>query len=161
MGTWHMEISIQKNEELKLIGKIIIELTHVKTGKKTIIKSDNLLTTAGKALILDRLTGGVNTCEITYGAVGTNSTAPAVGNTTLGTELARKVLAGRSYSGVVMTFVTFFSTAEANGAIEEFGLFGDGASGSADSGTLFNHAAISATKTSSYTMTISCAITLT
>lgn len=60
----------------------------------------------------------------------------------------------------VVTVKGFFGAADANGALEEMGLFGEAASATPDSGTLFNHAAISETKSSSETLTISITITI-
>ena len=48
----------------------------------------------------------------------------------------------------------FFNTSEANAALKEIGLFGDDATVTADTGTLFARAAIDKTKTSSETLTI-------
>ncbi len=120
----------------------------------------NLITTACKTMIAARLAGGVADTDITYGAVGTNATAPAVGDTTLGTELARVALAGISSSGNVISATTFFGASEANGTLLEFSLFGNGASATPDSGTMINHTTIAEVKTTSETLTIESSITI-
>ena len=121
----------------------------------------NLITTACKTMIAARLVGGSDDTDITYGAVGTGAGTPAIGDTTLFTELARKLLAGISSSGTVISATTFFGASDGNGTLTNFGLFGNGATGSADSGTLVNIVTITETKTSSETMTIESKITIT
>ncbi len=120
----------------------------------------NLIVNVCKNMIADRLAGGSDDTDITYGAVGTDNTTPAVGNTTLGTEHTRNLLASISASGAIVTASTFFGASEANTTIAEFGLFGNGATGSADSGTLINRVLIIETKTSSETLTIESTLTI-
>lgn len=149
------------NIELLIItGKLQTTLTHIETGEQLIQKFGNMVVTAGKSMIAQRLAGDGNDCNITYGAVGTNATAPDVANTTLGTELDRNAVTSIADAANQVLVVTYFGPTEANGTLEEFGLFGEAASAAADSGTMFNHAAISVPKTSSYTLTIDSAITI-
>ena len=133
------------------------------TGEIKIKETRNIIVTAGKVAIARRL-GGIallaNEGQITYGAVGTDNTAPTVGDTTLGTELARKAVSSSSYSSNVITINTFFTTAEANGAIEEIGMFGEAAAAAADSGTMFNHALESITKDVTKTLLLEVQITV-
>jgi len=101
----------------------------------------NLITTAGKQLIGDMLIDetGYDT-GLTYQAEGTDDTAPAVGDTTLGAEAARKAVTSKSRSGNEITYSTFFTAAEANDNIKEAGIFGHStASATPDSGILFAH----------------------
>ena len=141
-------------ESAVITGRIKVTLEDVVTGEVEIHESTNLIVTAGKNMIAARLAGEANNCNITYGAVGTDNTAPVVGNTTLGTELARKVLASISRSGNVISCTTFFSTSEAVGSIEEIGMFGEAGSVTPDSGTMLNHLLLSFTKSGSQTMSI-------
>lgn len=122
----------------------------------------NLITTVGKNSIADGLRGTIDNNKgiITYCAVGTDSTAPVPGNTILGAELFRKLISVRSVSGNIATFQTYFTTEEANGSLREAGLFGDAASGTIESGTLFAHVAINRTKTSNDTLTLNWSITI-
>jgi hypothetical protein len=53
----------------------------------------------------------------------------------------------------------YMTTTEGNIAITEYGVFGEEASASADSGTLFERVIISKTKTSAKTLTIESRIT--
>lgn len=151
-------MNILNTENIAPVGSIVIELRDAVTGKlksRDLIK--NMFVTAGKESVADALRGTTanNKGIITYCAVGTGTTAPALGDTDLQTELFRKLVSVRSVANNIATFQTYFTTSEANGTLREAGLFGDDASGTADSGTLFCRAAINRTKTSSDTLSIS------
>lgn len=143
-------------------GKVLLQLQDQRTG---IIRSglfDNMFVTAGKNSLADSLRGTTanNKGIITYCALGTSAVAPALGDTGLGAEIQRKLVSVRSVSGKVATFATFFTTSEGNGTLREAGLFGDDASGTPGSGTLFCHVAISRTKTSNDTLSLTWSVTI-
>jgi len=145
------------NEIIVPKGKVVLVFRDGITNEiKDIIKVDNLVTEVGKASMAAHLRGltANNQGIITYCAVGTDDTAPDSNNTTLGTELFRKLVSVRENTLKTATFQTFFTTEEANGTLKEAGLFGDSANEVADSGTLFNHTAIDRVKSSSDTLTI-------
>ena len=153
------------NEGFKITGIVRCILEDVRTGKKEIKVYKNLITTAGKVAISRRLAGVAllaNEGQITYGATGTDNTTVVVADTTLGTELERKVLASYSYDAGTRTCTirVFFTTAESIGALKEFGLFGEAATGAADSGTLFEHANIDITKDNTKTLIVEVVITV-
>lgn len=153
---------VKKEEHFSIKGINTFIFQDVLTGY--IIREnvyENLITTACLTMIAARLAGGSDDTDITYGAVGTDDTAPAISDTTLGTENTRKALASISSSGGVITAVTFFGASDANAVLKEFGLFGNGATAAADSGTLVNHVAIDEEKTSSETLTVESVLTLT
>lgn len=150
-------------ERVTLRGRVTLTLRDVRTGKEDVQVLDNLIVTAGKSAIAARLAGDTavaNRGEITYGAVGTGTTAPTLADTTLETELVRKLLALRSFSANVATLRMFLTTAEGNGTLKEFGLFGEDASITADSGTMFNRLLIDRVKTSANTLTIEVQLTV-
>ncbi len=101
--------------------------------------AENLITTAGLYLAGDLLidTGAVG---LTYFAIGTSDTAPNAADTTLTTEVKRMAISSRSRAAAVVTLSTFMVAANCTYAIEEVGIFGDAASATPDSGTLFSHA---------------------
>lgn len=143
-----------------ITGRLRFVFRNIETGAVRESEYRNLIVTLCKEMIAARLAGGGGDCDITYVAVGTDATTPAIGDTALGTELDRNALASISAAGSVITATGFFGAAEANGTLTEMGLFGEAASATPDSGTLINHAAISETKTSSETMTIECTLTI-
>jgi len=153
-------MNVHNSESFSIQGKHRFILQNIFTEEKEIFEYENLVTTTGKTMIAKRLGGEGNDCNITYAAVGTNAAVPALADVKLGTELLRKTLTSNSYSGAIAYITSYFGASEANGALKEFGLFGEAASATPDSGTLFNHAAINVTKTSSYTMTIESTITI-
>lgn len=133
------------------------------TGKvKDVTFIKNTFVTSGKNAIADALRGTTSNSKgiITYCAVGTSAVAPTLADTHLGVEIFRKLISVRSVSGKVATFQTFFTTAEANGTLREAGLFGDDATSTPDSGTLFSKLAINRVKSSSDTLTMSWDITI-
>lgn len=146
-----------------LKGEVLVEIFDAKTGRlKESAHYKNLVVTAAKNAIADALRGNVanNQGQITYCAVGTSTTSPALADTQLNAEIARKLISVRSASGNVATFKTFFNQSEANGVLKEAGLFGGLASDTLNTGTLFCHVNINRTKTSSDTLTLTWAVTV-
>lgn len=124
-------------------------------------KITNLITTVGRATFAQRLANDTTyTGIINYGALGTDNTAVTNADTTLGTEVFRKVVASTSDTDNIAYIDFFYSKADTNGTYEEFGTFIDGAAG-AGTGQMFTHALTGGwTKTSSESMTVSCTYTI-
>jgi hypothetical protein len=138
-------------------GQCAVELHDAKTNRlisRQIIK--NLFVMSGRSSVASLLAGrtmnGVG--QITYCAVGTGSNAPALNDTRLQTELFRKEVSLRSASSGIAVFRTFFNSNQANDVLLEAGLFGDAATGSSGSGTLYARLPLSFTKTSDLTLTL-------
>lgn len=149
-------------DTIKVRGDVEITIRDAKTGR---IKSHdvirNMVVTTGKQSIAAGLQGNSNKGYITYCSVGTSAVAPALSDTQLTAEIARKLVSVREVNGNSASFQTYFGTSEANGTLREAGLFGDStASGTANSGTLFCRLAINRTKTSSDTLTIAWVVTV-
>ena len=158
-----MKLNIPESFNIK--GKVKCILEDVNTGEKEIKEYDNLIVNVGKVAIARRLAGiglKANEGQATYGATGTDATAPDVTDTILGTELARKLVASSSYNAGMRQceIRTYFNKTESIGALKEFGLFGEDAAGGGGSGTLFNHAAINITKDNTKALTIVVTITI-
>ena len=154
------------NESFKIKGHYKLELHDAKTDElKEVHEVDNLVPTVMFNAVAQQI-AGANTYELegTYCAVGSGTTSPAVGDTTLETEAARKAIGTRSASGAVATLLAFFNSGEANGTHREVGVFGDGAASeatsSADTGILFSRAAINVTKTVTDTLTVTYTFTM-
>lgn len=113
----------------------------------------NIVTNKGLQLIGDLLIDDA-TEGITYFALGSNTTDPTVNDIKLGTETFRKQIAFRSRENQTITLSSYLTTSEANAIHKELGHFGNGATGVADSGDLFNHTEINETKTVAVTWTI-------
>lgn len=121
------------NDQISLKGA----LTITKNGE-VIREIDNLVVTAGKELLASRLAGNSGSV-ISYMAVGTGTTAAAVGNTTLATEVDRNALSvsGGTVSGAGVTYATTWLAGDATGALTEAGLFTAASGGTMLARTVF------------------------
>lgn len=146
-------------DELPVAGELTVILNR-NTPREEVQHYKNLFVKTGANSIADALRGSLNRGVVTYCAVGTGTVAPVKTDTQLQTELFRKTITVRSVALNVATFEIFYTTSEANGALREAGLFGDDASATVNSGTLFCRTAINRTKTSSDTLYISWAVTI-
>ena len=109
----------------------------------------NLLTTVGLNMMRDVLYGDASDAEIKYMGVGSDDTAPVIGNTTLGTETFRKQIttSTKPANGQVKHSV-YIAPDEAVGTIEELGWFaGPAATASADTGIMISRRLYSRVKT--------------
>lgn len=147
----------------KFINDLIIKTSRGKIKKSYDL--ENLIPTVGLTAFAAQMSGD-NTTDIgdnLYIAVGSNATAPAAGNTQLGTETARKAAGSTSFSGAVASIAVFFAATEATGTHREFGLFGNGnaatASGTTNSGILFSHVAANVSISATETLTITFQLT--
>lgn len=140
-----------------ITGELKLTFENVNTGEKEILEYKNLVVGAGKHSIIQRLVGTdqpENIGEISHCAVGTGANTPAASDTQLVTEIFRKQVSTRSGTGATATYITFFTVDEANDSLTEIGLFGDDATLTANSGTLFCVRSISRTKTNTETLSI-------
>lgn len=152
---------MKKEQEIK--ANVTIEIRDAKTGQlKTRDEYHNMVVTAAKTAIATRLAGGStnDVGTISYIAVGTGTTSPALSDVALQTELARKELALRSSTSNVATFTGFFGVSEGNGVLREAALFGDAATSTAGTGTMYCRVAINRTKSSSDTLSLTWTFTL-
>jgi hypothetical protein len=138
-------------DPVKLTGKLQIYLNDVKVQEV-----DNLVVTTGLGFVASRLVGTASNI-MSHMAIGTGSTAAAVGNTTLGTEAARVALTSGTASGAVATYVATFPAATGTGAITEAGLFNASSAGTLLCRTVFSviNKGASDSLTISWTVTVS------
>lgn len=136
-----------RNDRLIIRCNVTCIATDPRTGRVLErIKSHNLITTAGKVLLARFLAeeSGRDT-GVTYLGIGTGTTAPAITDTTLTTETARKAVATPVYRVTNrLEFRGYFPAADCNVFVKEVGLFGHStATATLDTGDLFNHALLS------------------
>lgn len=151
-----------KKENICLKGVWKFTIRDAKTGKiKRVYNYENLIPTVGRTLLADQLTNSSpdNDPRVNYVALGTDGTAPANGDTTLGAEDYRNAVASATNSNNIAYISGFFSATECNGTYAEAGLFADGGAG-ADTGILVSHVAISVTKSATETLTIDWTLTI-
>ena len=151
-----------QKENAQLIGKLVCTIRDKKTGRiKRKYQYKNLIPTVGRKMIADNLTNSSpdNVMRVTHVALGSNATAPANGDTTLGTETYRNAVASQTNADNVAFHTGFFDATEVTGTFNEAGLFSNG-TGSVDTGILFSHVAISITKSNTETLTIDWTISI-
>jgi len=110
------------NETLKASGSLRIVLT----GPDGQVKDDrllkNLVVTVGKNFVASRMVGTA-AAVMDHMAIGSDSTAPAAGDSALGAELGRVSLASGTATTNVVTYTATFGTGIGTGAITEAGIF--------------------------------------
>lgn len=112
------------NETLKATGKVFVTVTGANGEVKQQFEVPNLVVTTGKNHIAAKIAATTNSpAAMTHMAIGTSSTAPAAGNTTLGTETGRVSLSGSVVSTNTITYTASFPAGTGSGAITEAGIF--------------------------------------
>lgn len=143
------------NETLKATGKLDIVVKDQNGQVKQELHVPNLVVTVGKEFIASRMCGA-SAGVMSYMAVGTNSTAPAGGDTTLGTELTRVALTSATPSTNVVTYVGDYPPGTGTGALTEAGIFNASSAGTMLCRTVFSVI----NKGSADTMTITWTVTI-
>ena len=95
-------------------------------GDKLVREGENLIPDAGYDFICNVIGLAAQPAEMAYIAVGTNSTAPAAGNTALGAEVASSRTAAtyaHTAGTKTMTLTTTFGAGVGTGALTEVGIF--------------------------------------
>ena len=109
------------NDKLALTGALTIALNDI-----IVQKTENLVVTAGKNWVADRM-NNANTV-MTHMAIGTGTTAAAAGNTALVTSLDINTLTSTTVTNNVVAYVGTWAAGDGTGAVTEAGIF-DAASG--------------------------------
>lgn len=148
-------------EQLKYKGAYLITAKDASTGKILWAERfDNLLTQINQQVRVQQLlgtyTGPFDQLQLKYFAFGTGTTAPAVTDTALETEIFRKAITQvtNPAPGVVQTIVSL-NTSEANFTIREIGVFaGSDATGTPGSGLLVSRVAVNIQKNSNIILNV-------
>lgn len=123
-------------EYIKASGKLQIVLTD-KDGKiKEQRDISNLVVTVGKNFIASRMVGATANV-MSHMAVGSGTTAAAVGDTALGSELGRVALSSNTATDNVVTQTATFPAGTGTGAITEAGVFNAASAGTMLCRTVF------------------------
>lgn len=131
------------------------------TCRTTVEIYENIVPTVGRTMLANNLTNvsPTNVPRIKYAEVGSGTNSPANGDTTLQTSTYRNVIASITNAANIAYATAFFNATETTGTYREAGIFCDG-SASAGTGVLLSRVAINVTKTSSETLTIDWALTI-
>jgi hypothetical protein len=108
-------------ETIKATGALQIKLYGPDGKLKQEQSVKNLVVTTGKGYIAARMVGTPST--MSHMAIGSGTVDPAVGDTTLGSELGRSALTSSTASGAVVTYIASFGAGTGTGAVTEAGIF--------------------------------------
>jgi hypothetical protein len=125
------------HDTIKMTGDLKIVLTDENGQIKHEQEIKNLVVTTGKNFIASRMKDTTDTA-MTHMAVGSGTTAAAVGDTTLGTELGRVSLTSTTVTTNNVAYVATFPAGTGTGAVTEAGLFNDGTAGDMLCRTVFS-----------------------
>jgi hypothetical protein len=139
--------------DVTLTGVLRVTLRDEHGAIKTDFETPNVVTTAGKSVIADRMKGTPAKAAMTHMAVGTNSTAAAAGDTALGAEVAgsRTALTSTGVVANVITYAATFGAGVGTGTLTEAGILNAGSAGDLLCRTVFS--AINKQSTDSLTIT--------
>jgi len=119
------------NDNVTLTGALTISLNDV-----VVQETNNLVVTAGKNWVADRM-NDANTV-MTHMALGTGTNAAAAGDTTLQTELDRNALTSTTVSTNTIAYACTWAAGDGTGAITEAGIFDAASSGDMLARTVFS-----------------------
>jgi len=120
------------NDNLAMRGDVVITL-----NGDTVLEKKNLIVTAGKAFLANAVLNS-SASPFTNMAIGTGTTAAALGDTTLGSELARSAFTSSSVASNVVTLSTTYAAGTGTGALTEAGIFNAGSGGTMLSRVVFS-----------------------
>jgi len=126
-------------EQIKITGHVDI----VVTGKDGEIKDSrsikNLVVTTGKTFIAASMlkTTTDSPAAMTHMAIGAGTTAAAIGDTALGSQLGRVTLASAASVGAVVTYTATFPAGTGTGAVTEAGILNASSGGTLLCRTVF------------------------
>ena len=110
------------NEGLKLRGDVAVVLRDKNGNVKDERNINNLIVDAGLNFICDRMKN--DETAMTHMGLGSGTTAPAAGNTTLESQLgSRETLDSSTVTGNQIVYVSSFEAGDATGAVSEAAIF--------------------------------------
>ena len=110
-------------DSLKMTGHLAIAI-----NDEVVQEVPNLVVTAGKGYVASRMKDTTQ-AAMSHMAIGTGTTAAAVANTALVSEVDRNSLTSTTVSGSTITFVATYCAGEGTGAITEAALLNASSSG--------------------------------
>ena len=145
-----------KKEELKVTGGLKVEVKDKDGNVKDSRELKNLVVTAGLGYIASRMKEATATA-MSHMAIGTDNTAAAAGDTTLGSEAARQALTSTTVSSNTVEYVASFAAGTGTGAITEAGVLNNSSGGTLLCRTVFSvvNKGASDSMTITWTITIS------
>jgi hypothetical protein len=124
-------------DSIKMTGELRITVTNPEGNVTQEVVVPNLVVTVGKNFIASRMKDATATA-MTHMAIGSGTTAAAVGDTTLGTELGRVALTSTTVTANAVAYVATFPAGTGTGAVTEAGLFNASSAGTLLCRTVFS-----------------------
>lgn len=124
-------------DSVKLTGELKLTVTNPEGNVTQEVVVPNLVVTAGKGYIASRMKDATATA-MSHMAIGTGTSAAAVGDTTLGTEAGRVALTSTTVTANSVAYVATFGAGTGTGAITEAGIFNASSSGTLLCRTVFS-----------------------
>lgn len=142
------------HDTIKMVGDLKIVLTDENGQIKHEQEIKNLVVTTGKNFIASRMKDATATA-MSHMAIGTGTTAAAVGDTTLGTEVGRVALTSTTVTTNNVAYVATFPAGTGTGAITEAGILNAASAGTLLCRTVFSVINKGAADTLGITWTVS------
>lgn len=146
------------NEDMPLGANLEIRVEDVGTGEiLQVQRMHNLVVTSGRNLVRDFLNCDTGLTGIEYFAISTSTSAEVATDTGIGNEVTRDTFTQRTESAASLNLKYYLDSATANGyTLTKAALFGNGATTSSGSGTLYAEALFTGiAKTASVAVTFS------
>lgn len=124
-------------DSIKMTGDLKIVLTDENGQIKHEQEVKNLVVTVGKNFIASRMKDATATA-MSHMAIGSGTTAAAVGDTALGTELGRVALTSTTVTTNSVAYVATFPAGTGTGAVTEAGLLNASSAGTLLCRTVFS-----------------------
>lgn len=141
-------------DNLKLKGRVALELRGKDGQVKETREIDNLVVDAGLDFIASRM-AGTSSDVMSHMALGSGTTAAAAGDTDLGSILgSRELLDSVTVTDNTVVYVASFEAGDATGAVTEAGIFNAASAGTMLCRTVFSVVNKAADDTLSVTWTI-------
>lgn len=116
------------NESVKATGQVKIVVTDAQGNIKQEQDVTNLVVTTGRNFIASRMVG-TTPAVMSHMAIGAGSTAAALADTALGSELGRSALSAGSATDNVVTYTATFGAGVGTGAVTEAGILNNSSGG--------------------------------
>ena len=142
-------------DDLNLKGRLTVNLIAADGTTKETQEIPNLVVTTGKTFVASRM-AGTSATVMSHMAIGTDNTAAAVGNTTLGSEVARVALTSTTATNNDIVYVATFpaGTPSSSAGVVEAAIFNASSSGTMLCRTVFSIINKASTDSLSITWTI-------